>query len=103
MLLRVNGPFGGGKTATACELNRRLLGSVVCDPEHAGFGLRRMLPAALRGNFQNLPAWRHSVVELLRLTLAGYDCPVIVSMTLADSGYFSAECAVQMRSVSPES
>jgi len=48
----------------------------------------RMLPAALRGNFQDLPAWRHSVVELLRLTLAGYDGPVIVPMTLVDSGYF---------------
>jgi hypothetical protein len=39
---------------------------------------------------------------LLRLTLAGYDGPVIVPMTLVDSGYFSAECAVQMPSVSPE-
>jgi hypothetical protein len=88
MLLWINGPFGGGKTATACELNRRLPGSVVCDPEHVGFGMRRMLPTALRGNFQDLPAWRHSVVELLRLTLAGYDGPVIVPMTLVDSGYF---------------
>jgi hypothetical protein len=49
MLLWINGPFGGGKTATAYELNRRLPGSVVCDPEHVGFGMRRMLPAALRG------------------------------------------------------
>jgi hypothetical protein len=88
MLLWINGPFGGGKTATAYELNRRLPGSVVCDPEHVGFGMRRMLPVALRGNFQDLPAWRHSVVELLRLTLAGYDGPVIVPMTLVDSGYF---------------
>lgn len=88
MLLWINGPFGGGKTATAYELNRRLPGSVVCDPEQVGFGMRRMLPAALRGNFQDLPAWRHSVVELLRLTLAGYDGPVIVPMTLVDSGYF---------------
>jgi hypothetical protein len=70
----------------------------VCDPEHVGFG---MLPAGLRGNFQDLPAWGHSVVEFLRLTLAGYDGPVIVPMTLVDSGYFSAECAVQMPS-SPE-
>jgi len=87
MLLWINGPFGGGKTATAHELNRRLPGSVVCDPEHVGFGMRRMLPASLRGNFQDLPAWRHSVVELLRLTLAAWDGPVIVPMTLVDSGY----------------
>ena len=51
MLLWINGPFGGGKTATACELNRRLPGSVVCDPEHVGFGMHRMLPAALRTNW----------------------------------------------------
>jgi hypothetical protein len=44
MLLWIDGPFGGGKTATAYELNRRLPGSVVCDPEHAGFGMLRMLP-----------------------------------------------------------
>jgi hypothetical protein len=35
MLLWINGPFGGGKTATAHELNRRLPGSAVCDPELA--------------------------------------------------------------------
>ncbi len=89
MLLWINGPFGGGKTATAYELNRRLPGSVVCDPEHVGFGMRRMLPAALCGNFQAMPVWRHSVVELLRLTLVSYDGPVIVPMTLVDPDYFS--------------
>jgi len=88
MLLWINGPCGGGKTATAYELNRRLPGSVVCDPEHVGFGMRRMLPAALRRDFQDLPAWRHSVVELLCLTLAAYDGPVIVPMTLVNSDYF---------------
>jgi len=41
VLVWINGQFGGGKTATAFELQRRLPGSVVCDPEHAGFGLRR--------------------------------------------------------------
>ena len=49
MLLWINGPFGGGKTATAYELSRRLPGSVVCDPEHVGFGMRRMLPAGAAG------------------------------------------------------
>ena len=36
MLLWINGPCGVGKTATAFELNRRLPGSVVCDPAHVG-------------------------------------------------------------------
>ncbi len=88
MLVWINGPFGVGKTAIAFELNRRLPGSAVCDPEHVGFGMRRMLPASLRGDFQDIPAWRHSVRELLGRTLATYDGPVIAPMTLVNPGYF---------------
>jgi hypothetical protein len=88
MLVWINGPFGVGKTAIAFELNRRLAGSAVCDPEHVGYGMRRMLPAPLRGNFQDIPAWRHAVRELLSRTLASYDGPVIVPMTLVDPAYF---------------
>lgn len=61
VIIWLNGPFGGGKTQTAYALHRRLPGSVVCDPEHAGFGLHRMTPPALRGDFQDLPAWRRGV------------------------------------------
>ena len=61
-LVWINGPCGVGKTATAFELHRRLPGSVVCDPEHVGFGMRRMLPASIRRGFwQDIPAWRHAV------------------------------------------
>jgi hypothetical protein len=42
MLLWINGPFGGGKTQTAHELQRRLAGSVVCDPGHLGIGRARI-------------------------------------------------------------
>ncbi|CAM5525597.1 AAA family ATPase [Streptomyces fumanus] len=89
MLLWINGPFGGGKTQTAHEILRRLPGSVVCDPEHAGFGLRRMLPPALRGDFQDLVSWRQGVVEVLDLALTRHDGVVIVPMTVTDSGYFA--------------
>ncbi|MDQ0599975.1 hypothetical protein QF037_004320 [Streptomyces canus] len=89
MLLWINGPFGGGKTQTAYEIQRRLPGSVVCDPEHAGFGLRRMLPPELRGNFQDLKAWRQGVVEVLDLALTKHDGVVIAPMTVTDSGYFA--------------
>jgi hypothetical protein len=88
MLVWINGPFGGGKTATGYELRRRLPGSALCDPEHVGFGMRRMLPATLRANFQDLPAWRYSVTDLLRLTLTAYAGPVIVPMTLVNHDYF---------------
>ncbi|OLT21936.1 hypothetical protein BJF78_33680 [Pseudonocardia sp. CNS-139] len=88
MLLWINGPFGGGKTQTAYELHRRLPGSVVCDPEHVGFGLHRMQPAALRGDFQDIPAWRQGVREVLDLTLRVHPGPVIAPMTLVHPGYF---------------
>ncbi|MFC8350475.1 AAA family ATPase [Streptomyces sp. NPDC057280] len=89
MLLWINGPFGGGKTQTAYEIQRRLPGSVVCDPEHAGFGLRRMLPSELRGDFQDLTSWRQGVVEVLDLALTKHDGVVIAPMTVTDSGYFA--------------
>ncbi|MCQ9132047.1 MULTISPECIES: AAA family ATPase [Streptomyces] len=88
MLLWINGPFGGGKTQTAHEIRRRLPGSVVCDPEHAGFGLRRMLPPDLRGDFQDLAAWRQGVVEVLDLALGAHEGVVIAPMTVTDPRYF---------------
>ncbi|MFD9331363.1 AAA family ATPase [Streptomyces sp. NPDC060065] len=88
MLLWINGPFGGGKTQTAHEIQRRLPGSVVCDPEHAGFGLRRMLPPELRGDFQDLSSWRQGVVEVLDLALSKQDGVVIAPMTVTNPLYF---------------
>jgi hypothetical protein len=88
MLLWINGPFGGGKTQTAYEIQRRLPGSVVCDPEHVGFGLHRMLPPGLRGDFQDLASWRQGVVEVLDLALTKHEGVVIAPMTVTDPGYF---------------
>lgn len=89
MLIWLNGPFGGGKTQTAHELARRLPGSVVCDPELAGFGLRRMLPPALRSDFQDLRSWREGVVEVLDLVLRKHNGPVIAPMTVTNPTYFT--------------
>ncbi|MGW6793601.1 AAA family ATPase [Streptomyces chartreusis] len=89
MLLWINGPFGGGKTQTAHEIQRRLPGSVICDPEHAGFGLRRTLPPELRGDFQDLTSWRQGVVEVLDLALTKHDGVVIAPMTVTNSDYFA--------------
>ncbi len=88
MLLWINGPFGGGKTQTAYEIRRRLPGSVVCDPEHVGFGLHRMTPPALRGDFQDLRAWRQGVYEVLDLTLRRHEGTVIAPMTVVEPAYF---------------
>ena len=89
VLVWINGPFGGGKTATAADLHRRLPGSVICDPEHLGFGLHRMIPPALRTDFQDLQAWRSGVREVLDLVARKHQGPVIVPMTLTDPGYFA--------------
>jgi hypothetical protein len=88
MLVWINGPFGGGKTQTAYELNRRLAGSVVCDPEQVGFGLHRMTPPGLRADFQHFAAWREGVYEVLDLVLAKHAGAVIAPMTLTDPAYF---------------
>jgi hypothetical protein len=88
MLVWINGPFGGGKTQTAHEIRRRLAGSIICDPELIGFGLHRMMPAALRGDFQDLAAWRHGVFEVLDLTLKGSTGTIIVPMTVVEPSYF---------------
>ncbi|MEU3773340.1 AAA family ATPase [Streptomyces sp. NPDC032472] len=87
MIVWLNGPFGGGKTQTAYELHRRLPGSVVCDPEHVGFGLHRMLPEPLRGDFQDLPAWRQGVFEVLDLAASRHPGPVLVPMTVTEPRY----------------
>lgn len=89
MLLWINGPFGGGKTQTAHEIQRRLPGSVICDPEHIGFGLHRTLPPGLRGDFRELASWRQGVVEVLDLALTRHKGVVIVPMTVTDSGHFA--------------
>ncbi|WP_194819566.1 AAA family ATPase [Nocardia sp. XZ_19_385] len=88
MLVWINGPFGGGKTQTAYELHRRLPGSVVCDPEMVGFGLHRTMPRELRGDFQDLPAWRQGVFEVLDLVLNKHDGVVIAPMTVVNPAYF---------------
>ena len=87
MLLWINGPFGVGKTQTAYELQRRLPGSVVCDPEHVGFGLHRMTPPALRGDFQDLRAWRQGVREVLTTALQRHEGVVIAPMTVVRPAY----------------
>jgi hypothetical protein len=89
MLIWLNGPFGGGKTQTAHEIQRRLPGSVICDPEQVGYGLHRMTPQALRSDFQNLPAWRQGVYEVLDLTLSRHEGTVIAPMTLVEPDYFA--------------
>ncbi|MCK9896190.1 AAA family ATPase [Frankia sp. AgB32] len=85
MLVWLNGPNGIGKTQVAHELSRGVADAFVCDPEHLGFAMRRMLPRQLRGDFREMPLWRAGVVEMLSTVLKGGDAsPVIVPMTVRD-------------------
>ena len=87
MLLWINGPFGGGKTHAAAEIQRRLAGSVICDPEHLGYGLHRMTPPEQRGDFQDLRAWRQGTLEVLGLLLSRQGNDLIVPMTIIEPSY----------------
>jgi hypothetical protein len=62
---------------------------VICDPELLGFGLHRMLPPQLRGDFQDFPAWRQGVYEVLDLLLRSAAGTVIAPMTLIEPVYFA--------------
>ncbi|KQC34905.1 TmrB [Frankia sp. ACN1ag] len=90
VLIWLNGPNGIGKTQVAYELHRGLPGSFVCDPEHLGFALRRMLPAQSRGDFREMPLWRDGVAQTLRTVLDGCGGPVVVPMTLLDPALLAA-------------
>jgi hypothetical protein len=89
MLIWINGPFGGGKSATARELHSRLPGSLICDPELLGLSLHQMVPPQLRADFQDFPAWRQGVYEVLDLILRSTDSRVIAPMTLIEPAYFA--------------
>lgn len=83
MIVWVNGAFGAGKTQAAYELRRRCPGLLLADPELPGFGMHRMLPPDLRGDFQGFPAWRDAVRQVLgRIDEAGRD--VVAPMTLIE-------------------
>lgn len=87
VLVWVNGPFGVGKTQVAHELARRLPNGFVSNPEQLGFGLRRMLPPPIRGNFQHLPLWRTTCRDLLSDILDRFDGVVIAPMTVLSPAY----------------
>lgn len=89
MILWINGAFGSGKTTAAHELNRRLPGSYVFDPESFGFCLFENLPEECRGHdFQNIPLWRETNRKMLGMIARDYPGTVIVPMTLAVPQYW---------------
>ena len=88
MIVWINGAFGAGKTQAAFELVRRTDRSVVCDPEVVGHGLGGMVPPVVRGDFQDLPAWRLGVRDQLAAADSSPEHHlVVVPMTLVRPQY----------------
>jgi predicted kinase len=105
MLLWINGTFGVGKTHVAHELQRKLPGSIVSDPELPGVGIQRMYPPAMRSDFQDTPWWAPTVAGVLSDLAVRHPGAVIVPMTLAHPQRFDgilaalAEAGVETRHV----
>lgn len=95
MLLWINGPFGVGKTQTAHAIARRLPNAFLCDPEQLGFGIARMTPPELRGDFQDVPLWCEGVRRVLDRNLTHFPGVVLVPMTLVNPDYFDEVVAQQ--------
>jgi adenylylsulfate kinase-like enzyme len=87
VIIWVNGAFGSGKTTLAEELHRRLPDAVIFDPEHVGYVLTQAVPAPT-GDFQDLPSWRHLVVEHALTLRRFHAATLIVPMTLVNRLYF---------------
>ena len=88
MLIWINGAFGAGKTQAAYELQRRLPGSFVYDPEEIGFFLQKNIPQSIQTeDFQDYPMWRTCNLQILDYCLRYWNGPVIVPMTVTSRQY----------------
>ncbi len=89
MIIWLNGAFGAGKTTTAFELERRLPGSFVYDPENIGYFIRKNTPSAVhKKDFQDHPQWRQFNYEMLHMVNREYAGVIIAPMTLAKREYY---------------
>lgn len=82
MYILLNGAFGIGKTTVAKQLQARLPGAVLFDPEWIGFALRR-LPGRRIADYQQLASWRRlSILGARSFALAART--VIVPMAISE-------------------
>lgn len=87
MIVWINGAFGSGKTTLAAELSRRLPDALEFDPEYVGYLLRRWVPPAPSGDFQDIPLWRTLVAQFATGLWHSYERIVITPMTVVNAGY----------------
>ncbi|MBO3742624.1 AAA family ATPase [Actinoplanes flavus] len=86
MIVWINGAFGAGKTTTASLLAERLDGAKLFDPEYVGYMLMPFLTSPT-GDFQDLPLWRHLVIETMTGLAEQYPHPWIAPMSLLNASY----------------
>ncbi|MCT1641530.1 MULTISPECIES: AAA family ATPase [Dietzia] len=84
-LIWINGPHGSGKTHTAANLTRRLPAAQLADPEHVGFGLRRMYPRTARPDYRSLDAWITATSSTMIDILDRTGGTVIAPQTVTDT------------------
>ncbi|MFF2483312.1 AAA family ATPase [Paenibacillus sp. NPDC058071] len=89
MIIWINGAFGSGKTTTAYELQRRISGSTVYDPEKIGFFLMKNIPPSIaKDDFQHYSIWREMNYTALKYWYEEFNGTIIVPMTIVDPIYF---------------
>lgn len=86
MIVWINGPFGVGKTTTARLLAGALADARLFDPEFLGSMLTAFVTPPT-GDFQDLPLWRHLVVQTVTGLDRHHPGVWIVPMSLLDPAY----------------
>ena len=90
MILWLNGPFGGGKTATAQAMVVAQPQWRVFDPETVGYFLRAALPdLADVDDFQDWPAWRPLVATSLHQVTLQTGQQLIAPQSVLNEDYFT--------------
>lgn len=86
MILWINGAFGVGKTTTANLMMKRLDGAKVFDPEHVGYLLMSFVESPT-GDFQDLPLWRHLVIQTMTGLAQQHPQTWVAPMSLINAAY----------------
>ena len=82
----LNGAFGAGKTTLAARLVEAWPEVLVFDAELPGYMLRQLVPSP-PDDFQDLRAWRRSVVDTAVTLAEEYRRPLLVPMTVVNPAY----------------